>query len=135
MGPPIEHPARMLHARGAPGRRRPSSKRPETLDAPAPGAPELLRWVFILFFVSGFCSLVDEVVWLRLAMAAFGVTAPMVSIVLSLFMGGLALGSWGAGRLARRFGASGARVGLLLYSLAEIVIGLSAIAFPEGMHG
>ena len=29
--------------------------------------------------VSGFCGLVYQVVWLRLAMAAFGVTAPLVS--------------------------------------------------------
>ena len=54
-----------------------------------------------LFFVSGFCSLVYEIVWLRLAMGVFGVTAPFVSIFLSVFMAGLGLGSWGAGRLCR----------------------------------
>jgi hypothetical protein len=36
-------------------------------------------------------ALVDPVVWLRLAMSAFGVTTPMVSIVISVFMAGLAL--------------------------------------------
>jgi spermidine synthase len=60
-----------------------------------------MRAYFAFFFLSGFCSLVCEVVWLRLAMAKFGVTTPLVSIVLSLFMGGLALGSWLAGRLFR----------------------------------
>ena len=48
-----------------------------------------MAWFFIFFFVSGFCSLVYQVVWLRLAMAAFGVTTPFVSIVLSVFMAGL----------------------------------------------
>ena len=42
-----------------------------------------------------------RVVWLRPAMPAFGVITPLVSIVLSVFMAGLALGSWSGGRLAR----------------------------------
>ena len=57
----------------------------------------MMAWFFIFFFVSGFCSLVYQVVWLRLAMAAFGVTTPFVSIVMSVFMAGLALGSWAVG--------------------------------------
>ena len=63
------------------------------------------RWFFGFFFISGFCSLVYEVVWLRLSMAKFGVTTPMVSIVLSVFMAGLGLGSWAGGRFIRRFDA------------------------------
>jgi hypothetical protein len=34
------------------------------------------RWLFVFFLVSGFSSLVYEVVWIRLSMAAFGVTTP-----------------------------------------------------------
>lgn len=49
------------------------------------------RWFFLFFLISGFCSLVYEVIWLRLSMAKFGVTTPMVSIVLSVFMAGLGL--------------------------------------------
>jgi predicted MFS family arabinose efflux permease len=41
-------------------------------------------------------------IWLRLAMADFGVTTAMGSTVLSMFMAGLGLGSWVGGRLARR---------------------------------
>ena len=44
---------------------------------------------FGFFVVSGFCSLSYEVVWLRLAMAQFGVTTPFVATVLSVFMAGL----------------------------------------------
>jgi len=61
-----------------------------------------MRRYFLFFVVSGFCSLLYEVVWLRLAMASFGVTTAMVSIVVSMFMAGLGAGSWGAGVLMRR---------------------------------
>jgi predicted membrane-bound spermidine synthase len=77
--------------------------------------------------VSGFCGLVYQVVWLRIAMAAFGVTTPLVSIVLSVFMGGLALGSFGAGRLAQRLGGRPAGGFLRLYAVVELVIGLSGL--------
>ena len=83
-----------------------------------------------LFFVSGFCSLVYEVVWLRLGMGIFGVTAPFVSIFLSVFMAGLGLGSWGAGRLCRRLGSKPAFYTLRLYAVAELLIGFSALAAP-----
>ena len=48
-----------------------------------------MGWIFIFFFLSGFCSILYEVIWLRLSMAQFGVTSAMVSIVLSIFMAGL----------------------------------------------
>src|ERR1700689_3759733 len=51
-------------------------------------------WFSIFFFLSGLCSLVYELVWLRLAMARFGVTTALVSILLSVFMAGLGAGSW-----------------------------------------
>lgn len=80
-----------------------------------------MRLFFACFLVSGFCSLVYEVVWLRLAMARFGVTTPLVSIVLSVFMGGLALGSWLAGRLTGRARSRPARYPLVAYGIAELV--------------
>src|SRR5437867_10577985 len=89
-------------------------------------ASSRMRWYFVFFVVSGFCSLVYEVVWLRLAMASFGVTTAMVSIVVSMFMAGLGLGSWGAGILVRRGGAV-ARSLLRWYGLAELLMGISAL--------
>lgn len=89
------------------------------------------HWFFLFFFISGFCSLVYEVVWLRLSMAKFGVTTPMVSIVLSVFMAGLGLGSWAGGRLIRRFDGSAAAVPLRFYGLMEFLIGLSGLAVPS----
>ena len=56
---------------------------------------------------------------------------PFVSIVLSVFMAGLAFGSWGGGRLARRLEASGAVVPLRLYATTEFIIGSSGLAVPR----
>jgi predicted membrane-bound spermidine synthase len=90
-----------------------------------------LAWFFAFFVVSGFCSLVYQVVWLRLAMAAFGATAPLVSIVVSTFMAGLALGSWGAGRLVRE--TASAAAALRRYAAAEIGIALGGVLVPGGL--
>lgn len=89
-----------------------------------------VRWFFPVFFLSGACALVYQVVWLRLAMARYGVTAPMVAIVLSVFMAGIAAGSLGAGRLARRSAGARLALPLALYGLAELVIALSGRAVP-----
>lgn len=88
------------------------------------------RWLFGFFLVSGFCSLVLEIVWLRLAMARFGVTTALTSIVLSIFMGGLALGSWGAGWLSRKIAARPPALALRLYAAAEITIAVGATSVP-----
>jgi spermidine synthase len=92
------------------------------------------RWFFIFFLVSGFCSLVYEIVWLRLSMASFGVTTPIVSMVLSIFMGGLALGSWAGGRIAVRLSDREASVSLRWYAAAELIIGASGIVVPPALR-
>lgn len=84
-------------------------------------------WFFIFFFISGFCSLVYQITWLRIAMADFGVTTPLISIVLSVFMGGLALGSWGGGRVLSSMKRTSAPKSLRLYSAIEAMIGFSGI--------
>jgi spermidine synthase len=89
-----------------------------------------LIWCFAFFVVSGFCGLVYEVVWLRLAMASFGVTTALASIVISMFMAGLGLGSWGAGVFTRRVLSGDGPRALRFYSLAELTIGISSIAVP-----
>jgi spermidine synthase len=87
-------------------------------------------WFFAFFFISGFCSILYELVWLRLAMAAFGVTTPLVSMVLSVFMGGLGVGSWIAGALVRRYGDRIRFHPLRLYAASELLIAVSALAVP-----
>jgi spermidine synthase len=90
-----------------------------------------MRWFFGFFFVSGFCSILYELVWLRLAMAQFAVTTALVSIVLSAFMIGLGVGSWGAGRYIRTRKNEIAIPALRLYAFTELLIGLSAILVPH----
>jgi spermidine synthase len=89
-----------------------------------------MRWYFGFFFVSGFCSILYELVWLRLAMARFSVTTALVSIVLSGFMVGLGLGSWFAGRYIGKNRRERTRDGLRLYALTELLIGASALFVP-----
>src|ERR1700685_2928216 len=88
------------------------------------------RILFLLFFISGFCSLVYQMVWTRLAFASFGIITPVLSVVLSVFMLGLSVGSWVGGRiipsLVRKTGLSA----IFFYSGAELVIGLGAFATP-----
>jgi spermidine synthase len=89
------------------------------------------RVLFFLFFLSGFSSLVYQVVWTRMAFASFGIITPVLSVVLSVFMLGLALGSWAGGRwipaLVKKTGWSAA----IFYAGAELLIGLGAFAVPK----
>ncbi|MEW6322824.1 MAG: fused MFS/spermidine synthase [Acidobacteriota bacterium] len=80
-----------------------------------------------LFFGSGACALVYQVLWLRLLSLVFGVTVYAASTVLAAFMAGLALGSLAATRAARRLPP------LVAFGLAEILIGVSALATPLGL--
>ncbi len=92
----------------------------------------LLRGVaFALFVVSGACGLVYQVVWLRLAFAAFGIVTPVLSIVLSAFMAGLALGSWLGGRAGAALAGRGARRAALGYGLVECGIAAGAVVVPS----
>ena len=90
-------------------------------------------WFFVFFLLSGFCGILYELVWLRLAMAQFGVTTPLVSMVLSTFMAGLGLGSWAVGTLIRRFAARMSFPSLRIYALCEFLVGISALLVPLQM--
>jgi predicted membrane-bound spermidine synthase len=96
---------------------------------PREGHPRV-SWYFFFFFLSGFCAVLYELVWLRLGMAQFGVTTAMVSIVLSVFMAGMGLGSWASGRWLRRRETNQEFRALRLYALIELLIGASGIAAP-----
>jgi spermidine synthase len=84
-----------------------------------------------MFFLSGFCSLVYQVVWLRLAFSHFGIITPVLSVVLSTFMLGLGVGSWVAGNFIEKWQARTGRSPIWLYALSELGIGLGAWAVPH----
>lgn len=90
-----------------------------------------MRCYFAFFVASGFCSILYELIWVRLAMAEFGVTAAMISIVLSMFMAGLAGGSWLTGTLLLRY-RDGIRISpLYLYAATELLIACSVLVVPQ----
>ena len=84
-----------------------------------------LSILLVLFFLSGACGLIYHVLWLRLLALVFGVTVYAASTVLAAFMAGLALGSALAGRIVTRVQRP-----LVVFGVAEILIGLSALATP-----
>lgn len=88
-----------------------------------------MSWYFAFFLLSGFCSILYELIWLRLTMAQYGVTTALVSITLSMFMLGMGAGSWGAGVFVRWRGLVG-RTPLRLYALSEFLIGCSSLLVP-----
>jgi spermidine synthase len=92
-------------------------------------------WTLALFFFSGATSLVYEVLWTRRLSLTFGHTVLAVSTVLTVFMSGLALGSFLAGRwsdkerekLERDSQSAGPPRFLSLYGKLEIFIGIWAV--------
>ena len=84
--------------------------------------PGMRLLVLSLFFFSGACGLVYQIVWVRMLTQVFGSTASAVGVVLAAFMSGLALGSWLLGKAADRSLNS-----LRFYAILEIGIGLAAI--------
>lgn len=79
----------------------------------------------VLFFFSGACALIYQVLWLRQLSLIFGVTVYAASTVLATFMAGLAIGSAAAGRVSDRV-----RQPLLWFGAAEVLIGVTALLSP-----
>jgi predicted membrane-bound spermidine synthase len=75
--------------------------------------------------VSGICSLVYQVAWLREFRLVFGATTPASAAVLAIFMGGLGLGNAILGRWADRAGNP-----LALYAKLECLIALATALSP-----
>ena len=84
---------------------------------------------FILgcFFLSGVAGLTYEVLWVRMIDKVVGSAPFAVATVLSIFMGGLALGSYLAGKYIDQLSKS--RL-LFLYGAVEVGIGLYALLIP-----
>ncbi|MBI3829127.1 MAG: fused MFS/spermidine synthase [Planctomycetes bacterium] len=86
--------------------------------------------VWLLFFLSGACGLIYEVLWTRHLGLILGNTTYSLSAVLSAFMAGLALGSYLAGRWLERRLARGPVKLLRVYGVLECAIGLYCALLP-----
>ena len=92
-----------------------------------PAAPSYRRAaLFLLFTVSGFAGLIYESIWSHYLKLFLGHAAYAQTLVLALFMGGMALGSLAASRLSRRWGNL-----LRGYAIVEALIGVAALAFHD----
>jgi spermidine synthase len=79
---------------------------------------------YVLFTASGFAGLIYESIWTHYLKLFLGHAAYAQSLVLIVFMGGMAAGAAGCARLSERL-----RNPLLGYALVEAVIGAFALLF------
>ncbi len=82
------------------------------------------KLVFFVFTVSGLAALVYQSIWSKYLGLLLGHAAYAQSLVLIIFMGGLALGAWVAGRYSQRW-----RNLLVIYAYVEAVVGVMALVF------
>ncbi|MEO5676216.1 MAG: fused MFS/spermidine synthase [Usitatibacter sp.] len=80
--------------------------------------------LLVLFLVSGFGGLVYEAIWTHYLKLFLGHAAYAQTVVLVVFIGGLALGAWICARVAERL-----RNPLRVYALIEAAIGLLSMVF------
>lgn len=84
--------------------------------------------IIACFFFSGLSGLTYEILWTRMIVKIIGSAPFAESIILAIFMGGLGLGSYIAGRLIDRIKEPLALV--RLYGMLELAIGGYAIVIP-----
>lgn len=83
-----------------------------------------------VFTVSGFSGLVYESVWTSYLKLLLGHAAHAQTLVLIIFMGGMAVGSWLAATRVGRW-----RNLLLGYAVVEVMIGIAGVAFHTVFDG
>lgn len=98
---------------------------------PAQACPVDLRFALLqlCFLLSGFAALLYQTAWTRAFAFVFGTSEIAIAAVLAAYMGGLALGSAVAARIAPRVSRP-----VLAYGILELSIALSALAIPLGLR-
>jgi predicted membrane-bound spermidine synthase len=81
----------------------------------------------LVFVVSGFCGLIYESIWSHYLKLFVGHAAYAQTVVLIVFIGGMAIGAGYAGRIAQRL-----RHPLLAYAIVEGIIGAISLVFHGG---
>lgn len=80
----------------------------------------------IIFFISGATGLIYESIWSHYLKLVLGHAAYAQALVLSIFMGGMAVGAAIAGRLSHKI-----KKLILMYAFVEGIIGIFGIVFHE----
>ena len=81
---------------------------------------------YLIFVASGFAGLIYESIWTHYLKLFLGHAAYAQSLVLAVFMGGMALGAWLCSRVSGRIAHP-----LRAYALIEALVGLLALVFHE----
>ena len=89
----------------------------------------VLTLVLACFLLSGLTGLIYEILWTRMIVKVVGTAPFAVSIILTVFMGGLGLGSFLASRMIDRVDEP-YRL-LKIYALLELAIAGYAIVLPR----
>jgi len=84
----------------------------------------LLPAVLVVFTASGFAGLIYESIWSHYLKLFLGHAAYAQTLVLAIFMGGMALGAWLASRWSPRWQDL-----FLAYAVIEALIGISSLVF------
>jgi spermidine synthase len=100
---------------------------PAPTITPVSVAPASLAWYYLLFFLSGIPALLYQIVWQRALFTIYGVNIESVTVIVTVFMLGLGLGSLAGGRLSRRRGIPL----LAVFGVIELSIGAyGAVSLP-----
>ncbi len=83
------------------------------------------RWFYyVIFVISGFSGLIYQSIWSHYLKLFLGHAALAQSLVLLIFMGGMAVGAWWASKLSNRLKSP-----ILVYAIVEVIIGIAALLF------
>lgn len=92
--------------------------------------PTRALWLLPIFILSGFAGLIYQSLWSKYLGLFLGHSSHAQSLVLMLFMGGMAIGAWWASRRSTNW-----RYPLLAYAVIELLIGLLGLAFDGIFQG
>jgi len=91
-------------------------------------ADKITSLILFFFFLSGLTGLIYEILWIRMIVEIIGGAPFAISIILTVFMGGLGLGSYLASRIIDRIDQPMKLV--KIYGLLELMIGAYALVIP-----
>ena len=83
-----------------------------------------LRLLCAIFLFSGFCGLIYQSIWSHYLKLFLGHAAYSQTLVLIVFIGGMAAGAWLAGRFSSRI-----KNVIFAYAMAEFLVGVIAVVF------
>lgn len=86
--------------------------------------------LYVIFTASGFAGLVYESIWTHYLKLFLGHAAYAQSLVLAVFMGGMALGALWCGRRS-----AGLANPLMVYAAVEAIVGIAGLAFHPAFVG